>query len=122
MQLAKTYLIPVLLNGSEIFGNCITNNRRKLYIFLKERRDHVSQLSYRIYGINFDNLFTLFSSIRSLPQNSQYTYLTRLDLLDPIEVGNLSNINIKLFCHNASFFIQSLEYFTKLYSEPRQCN
>ena len=111
MQLAKTYLLPVVLNGSEIFGNCVTNDRRKLYIFIKERRDHVSQLSYRI--------FTLFSSIRSLPQNSQYTYLTRLDLLDPIEVGNLSNMNIKL---TRPVFLQSLEYFTKLYSEPRQCN
>ena len=30
MQLTKTFLIPVLLYGSEIFANCYTNNRRKL--------------------------------------------------------------------------------------------
>ena len=65
MQLAKTFLIPVLLYGSEIFANCDTNDRRKLnltynniarYVFIKGHRDHISQFSYRIFEINFDNL------------------------------------------------------------------
>ena len=30
MQLAKAYLIPVLLYESEIFANCVTDDRRKL--------------------------------------------------------------------------------------------
>ena len=30
MQLAKTFLIPVFLYGSEIFANCETDDRRKL--------------------------------------------------------------------------------------------
>ena len=55
MQLAKTFLIPVILYGSEIFANCDTDDRRKLnlaynniarYVFIKERRDHISQFSY----------------------------------------------------------------------------
>ena len=65
MQLARTFLVPVLLHGSEIFANCDTDDRRKVnlayiiiarYAFIKGRRDHISQFSYRIFEINFDNL------------------------------------------------------------------
>ena len=54
MQLAKTFLIPVLLYGSENFANCDTDDRRKpnlaynniaRYVFIKGRRDHMSQFS-----------------------------------------------------------------------------
>ena len=49
MQLAKTYLIPILLYGSEIFVNCDTNNRHKFYsaiiVRLKICRDEKSQFS-----------------------------------------------------------------------------
>ena len=50
MELAKTYLIPVLLYGSEIFANCDTDDRRKLnlaynntarYEFNKGCRDNI---------------------------------------------------------------------------------
>ena len=65
MQLAKKFLIPALLYGSEILANCDTDDRRKLnlaynitarYVFVKGRRDHLSQFSYRIFEFNFDNL------------------------------------------------------------------
>ena len=65
---AKTFLIPVLLYGSEIFANCDIDNRRKLnlsynniarYVFIKGRRNHISQFSYRIFEINFDNLLNI---------------------------------------------------------------
>ena len=68
MELAKTFLIPVLLYRSEIFGNCNNNDRRKLnlayniiarYVFIKGRRDHISEFSYRIFEINFDNLLNI---------------------------------------------------------------
>ena len=68
MQLAKTFLIPVLLYGSEIFANCYTDDRRKLnlaynniarYVFIKGRRDHISQFSYSLFEINFDNLLNI---------------------------------------------------------------
>ena len=68
MQLAKPFLIPVLSYGSEIFTNCDTDDRRKLnlayyniarYVFIKGRRGHISQFSYRIFEINFDNLLNI---------------------------------------------------------------
>ena len=68
MRLTKTFVIPVLLYGSEIFGNCHTDDGRKLnlaynniarYVFIKGCRDHISQFSYRIFEINFDNLLNI---------------------------------------------------------------
>ena len=63
MHLAKTYLIPVLLYGCQVFANCNTDDRVKLnlaynnigrYVFIKGRRDHISQFFYQIFGIDFD--------------------------------------------------------------------
>ena len=64
MQLARTYLIPVLLYECEIFVNCDCNDNRKLnlafnniakYVFQKRLCDYISQLAYQILSIKFDN-------------------------------------------------------------------
>ena len=56
MQLARTYLIAVLLYGCEIFANCDSHDKRKLnlaykniarYVFLKGSRDDISHLANR---------------------------------------------------------------------------
>ena len=53
-----------------IFANCDADDRRKFnlaynkiarYVFIKGRRDHISQFSYRIFGINFDNLLNILN-------------------------------------------------------------
>ena len=57
MQIAKTYLIPVLLYGCEIFANSDNHGKRKLnlvynniarYVFLKSCRDLISYSAYQI--------------------------------------------------------------------------
>lgn len=87
MLLAKTYLIPVLLYGCEIYANCNTTDRRKLnvafnniarYIFHKSRRDSISSYSYKIFNMNFNNLLNykcllLFHKIIYLKQ-PEYLY------------------------------------------------
>ena len=68
MQIARTYLIPVLLYKCEIFVNCDCDDSRKLnlafnniakYVFHKRRCDHISQLAYQILSIKFDNLLKI---------------------------------------------------------------
>lgn len=63
MLLAKTYLLPILLYGCEIFANCDITFKNKLnvmfnniarYVFGLKRRDHVSNFSKQIYGITFN--------------------------------------------------------------------
>ena len=67
-QLDKTYLIPVLLYGCEIFANCDSHDNRKLnlaynnvarYVFLKARREHISHLAYQIFGVKFENILKI---------------------------------------------------------------
>ena len=64
IQFAKTYLIPMLLYGCEIFVNCDCDDNRKLnlaygniarYVFRKGRRDHFSHLAHQILSIKFEN-------------------------------------------------------------------
>lgn len=65
MLLAKTYLVPVLLYGCELFANCNSADKRLLtvaynsiarYIFQKSRRERISSYSYKIFNMSFDNL------------------------------------------------------------------
>lgn len=63
--LAKTYLIPGLLYGCELFANCDSASRRKLnviynniirYVYGLDRFGHVSPFSVKLYGVSFENL------------------------------------------------------------------
>lgn len=64
MLLAKTYLIPTLLYGSEIFENCnhsdlqklkVTYNNIARYVFDKKRNDRISEYSHQLFNITFAN-------------------------------------------------------------------
>ena len=65
MLLAKTYLIPTLLYGCELFSSCDSVSRNKLkvtynsiarYIYSRTRYSRISKLSYKIYNTFFENL------------------------------------------------------------------
>lgn len=65
MLLAKTYLVPTLLYGCELFAFCGSDERRRLnvtfnsitrYIYGLGRRDSVSVFSKQLFGVSFDSL------------------------------------------------------------------
>ncbi|XP_075151092.1 uncharacterized protein LOC142225202 [Haematobia irritans] len=65
MLLAKTFLIPKLLYGCEIFASSNYSDSQKLkiaynniarYIFNKRRYDRISEYAYKIFNIKFENL------------------------------------------------------------------
>ena len=65
MLLAKTYLLPTLLYGCEIFANCDNRDKYKLnklfntitrYIFCLRKFDRVSMFSVQIFSMSFENL------------------------------------------------------------------
>lgn len=85
--LAKSYLIPGLIYGCELFANCDSASKRKLnvlynniirYVYGLRKYDHVSNFSSNLYGVSFDN----FLKIRVLiylhkiiyTQNPQYLF------------------------------------------------
>ena len=68
MLLSKSYVIPVLLYGCEIYNNCDSSHKKKLettfnniarYIFRRRRFDHISELSRSIFDITFSQLLDL---------------------------------------------------------------
>lgn len=66
--LAKTYLMPVLLYGCELFAKCDAASKRKLnvafnnvirYVYGLNRRSSVSMFSSQLYGLSLDNLLNV---------------------------------------------------------------
>ena len=119
MQLSKTFSIPVLLYGFEIFANCDTYDRRKLnlaynniarYVFIKGRRDHISQFSYRIFEIKFDNLLNikcliLLHKIMTLEQPINLFHRIRFFRSNPGK--KIIQQTQDYFCHNGSSLFTS---------------
>ena len=73
IMLAKTYILPSLLYGCELFVNSDSESKRKLkvvfnkitrYVFgLKYNDNHVSEMSKKIYGMSIDKYINLRSLI-----------------------------------------------------------
>lgn len=66
--LAKTYLVPSLLYGCELFANCDSISRRKLnvlfnniirYVYGLRRFDHITSVSRNLYGVSFECLLKI---------------------------------------------------------------
>ena len=64
MLLAKSYLLPTLLYGCEIYANCDKYTTYKLnrlcndiarYIFNKKKFDRISEYTFKIFNMTFDN-------------------------------------------------------------------
>lgn len=68
MLLARTYLVPALTYGCEIFGNCDAQSKRKLnstfnaitrYVYNLKKFDHISPFSSIILNVKLDNFFKI---------------------------------------------------------------
>ena len=129
MRLTKTYLIPVLLYGCEIFLNCDSHDNRKLnfsynnitrYVFLKGRRDYISQSAYHIFCVKFDNLLKIRYLIlfHKIINTAQAVYL-----LGRIKFSGMKIIQqwCRTLLHSDGFFThhKSLEFPIKLHSKVK---
>ena len=72
LLLAKTYLVPTLLYGCELFSGCSSSEKCKLkttynniarYVFNLKRYDSLSQFAKKIFKVSFDNLMKCRSLI-----------------------------------------------------------
>lgn len=66
--IAKSYLLPGLTYGCELFANCDSTSKRKLnviynnivrYVYGLGRYAHLSQYCSRLYGVTFDSLLNI---------------------------------------------------------------
>lgn len=68
LLLAKTYLIPTLTYGCEIFASCDAKSKRKLnstfnaitrYVFHLKKYDHISPFASKILGVKFEDFLKI---------------------------------------------------------------
>lgn len=66
--LVKSYIMPGLLYGCELFASCDSVSKQKLnvifnnvirYVHSLKRFDHVSNFSHSLYGVSFENLLNI---------------------------------------------------------------
>lgn len=124
MLLAKTYLIPVLLYGCEIYANCDSTDSRKLkvaynniarYIYNKSNRVSISAYSYQINQMNFDNLlkFRNLIFLHKIITSKQPIYLyTRIKFARSTRGRKLLQHRFKTLLSQRQFYI----YATSLWN------
>lgn len=116
LLLAKTYLIPVLLYGCELFSHCDSTDMRKLnvaynniarYVFNKRRSDSISSFSYQLFNMSFENLLKLRSLLllHKIINLKQPTYLH-----DKLRFAN-SRRGKKLILPRFKYLISERQFF-----------
>lgn len=128
LLIAKTFILPTLLYGCEIFSNCDSTADRRLtlvfnnivrYVYGLKKYDHVSSLAINIYGVSFDkyleyrSLLTLHKVIVTKEPNYLYMKLNfsqslRNNMITPILYKRL--ISTRQFLINAIRLWNSLPY------------
>ena len=126
LQLAKTYLIPCLLYGCEIFVNpdsrTMTALQRLLnniarYIFNKKKFDHISLYTNKIFGMtirnvmNFRALILLHKIINSREPNYLYK---RITFCHSVRMRSLKHFRFKYSVSEQQFFVYSVRLLNSL--------
>lgn len=126
MLLAKTYLLPTLLYGCELFSNCDSSSKQKLnvtfnnitrYVFALKRIDRTSQFSKRIYDISFDNLlkFRTLLFLHKLVYTKQPQYLyAKLSFSRSNRGKRINTIRYRGLISTRHFYITSIRLWNQL--------
>lgn len=126
LLLAKTYLVPTLLYGCELFANSDASSTQKLnivynniarYIFNKKRKDHISEFSKKIFGMSFDNYLKYRSLIllQKIISTKQPLYLyNRLTFLKSNRSNKLLQLRHSSLMSERQYFIHSIRLWNAL--------
>lgn len=126
MLLAKTYLIPRLLYGCEIFAACDSVRRRKLnvlynniarYVFTLKRSDRVSMFANKIFQVSFDNLVNsraLITLHRTITTHEPEYLFKRLLFLRSNRGINLVQPRHTCLTSERQFFVHTIRLWNSL--------
>jgi len=126
LLLSKTYLIPTLLYGCEIFANCDQLSQHKMnvlynniarYIFNRRRFDHISDCSKQIFSISFDNLLKLrtLSTLHKIINSKTPEYLyNKITFTRSSRSNNILIPRHKILTSERQFFIHSARLWNLL--------
>lgn len=126
LLLAKTYLLPSLLYGCELFASCDASSLKKLnvtynniarYVFGIGRRSRISQYSYQICNISLENLLKcrtiLF--IHKVIYTKQPEYLYNRIVFSRSDRGkNINTIRYRKEISNKHFFLNAIRLWRQL--------
>jgi len=126
MLLAKTFLLPTLLFGCEIYANCDSIRKERLnvlfndiarYIYGIKRNDHISGYAKQIYGITFKNYLNLrvLSMLHKIIYTKEPSYLyNRLKFSRSTRNNNLIHPLHNTLIAERQFFVYSARLWNLL--------
>lgn len=135
--IAKTYLIPVLLYGCELFASCDYSSQRKLnvtfnsiirYVYGLKRRSRISMYSTQLFGISLDNLLKLRVLVflhRIIYTREPEHLFSRLTITDNFRGKRIRTLAYRSLISKWNFFFfaislwNSIPYSTQLLSNAR---
>ena len=126
MLLAKSFLLPTLLYGCELYANCDSSDKSKLnkifnnitrYVFCLRKFDHVSVFSVQIYSMSFDELlkFRVLLFLQKVVHGREPMYLyNKLTFLTSSRFINLKMIRYKYLISERQFLVSSVRLWNSL--------
>lgn len=124
--LAKSYLIPKLLYGCEIFSNCDANSFRKLnvaynavvrYVFGLTRYDRISSFGKTLFGISFSDLLKIrcLTFLHKIVYTQEPTYLfERLSFTRSCRSKGIIQFRSRTLVSEWQFFIPTIRLWNSL--------
>lgn len=131
LLLAKSYLLPTLLYGCELYANCDSTCNKKLnilynniarYIYGKRRHDHISPWALKISSISFDNLLKLkcLTLLHKIMVTEEHPLLkSRLQTTRSSRSHQLLHTNYNSMISERQFFVFSVRLWNKLPAQLR---
>jgi len=126
LLLAKTYLIPVLLYGCELFANMDSINKQKMnvlynniarYVFDRKRSDSISDYAKQISGMTFSNLldFKSLIALHKIITTGQPPYLhEHVQFSQSSRTKQLKPILHKSLVSERHFFVNTIRLWNTL--------
>lgn len=124
--LAKSYIMPGILYGCELFANCDSSSKRKLnvifnnvirYIYNLKRYDSVQQFSKSLYGISFDNLLktkTLIFLHKIISKHIPLYLFRKVNFTRSNRARNIIPLTHRNHFSERHFFINSIRLWNSL--------
>lgn len=126
LLLAKTYILPILLYGCEIFSSCDRLSYNKLekaynailrYVFGLKKYDHITPFSKKIYGITFSDLLKIrtLTLLHKIINTREPLYLyNRILFTRSLRSNDLIQFRHRTLTSEWQFFINSIRLWNLL--------
>lgn len=126
MLLAKTYLLPTLLYGCELFSNCDSQSKQKLivtynniarYVFSLRKYDRISHYSKLIFNVSFENLLKCRSLVllhKLIYTKTPHYLYRRINFSRSNRGRKINSLRYRKLISERHFFINAIRFWNQL--------